>query len=116
LGVPVDFTLNGKSYALKVSQSPDVPLGGVVPLVAAVPATMSLGFGAIGTVSYSLSLARGSLIPTGALQTNEDRNFVFVVEGGKALVRQITILAESGNSAAVSGVNAGSLVILNPPP
>ena len=47
------------------------------------------------------------MIPTGALQTNEDKNFVYVVEGGKALVRQITILAESGNTAAVSGVDAG---------
>jgi multidrug efflux pump subunit AcrA (membrane-fusion protein) len=116
LGAPVDFSLNGKSYALKVTQSSEVPLAGVVPMVAGVPAAMPLSFGAIGTVGYTLSLARGSLIPTGALQTNEDKNFVFVVEGGKALVRQITILAESGNSAAVSGVNAGSLVILNPPP
>ena len=106
LGAPVDFALNGTSYSLKVSQSSEVPIPGVVPLVAAVPAGLPLPFGSIGTVSYSLSLARGSLIPTGALQTNEDKNFVFVVEGGKALVRQITILAESGNSAAVSGVNA----------
>ena len=116
LGAPVDFALNGTSYSLKVSQSSEVPIAGVVPLVAAVPAGLPLPFGSIGTVSYSLSLARGSLIPTGALQTNEDKNFVFVVEGGKALVRQITILAESGNSAAVSGVNAGSMVVLNPPP
>jgi multidrug resistance efflux pump len=116
LGTSVDFTLNGKPYPLKVSQSSEVPIGGVVPLVAAIPAALPLSFGSIGTVSYSLSLARGSLIPTGALQTNEDKNFVFVVEGGKALVRQITILAEGGNSAAVSGVNAGSVVVLNPPP
>ena len=116
LGTSVDFILNGKSYPLKVSQSSEVPIGGVVPLVAAIPAALPLSFGSIGTVSYSLSLARGSLIPTGALQTNEDKNFVFAVEGGKALVRQITILAESGNSAAVSGVNAGSMVVLNPPP
>ena len=84
--------------------------------MAAVPSSLPLSFGAIGTVSYSLSLARGVLVPTGALQTNEDRNFVYVVEGGKAFVRQITILAESGSSAAVTGVTAGSLVMVNPPP
>jgi HlyD family secretion protein len=116
VGAPIDFTLNGKIHPLKVSQSSEVPLGGVVPLVAAVPAALPLSFGSIGAVSYTLSLARGALIPTGALQTNEDKNFVFVVEGGKAIVRQITILAESGSSAAVSGVNAGSVVVLNPPP
>jgi multidrug efflux pump subunit AcrA (membrane-fusion protein) len=116
IGAPVSFSLNGISYALKVSRSPEVPLNGVVTIVAAVPVSLPLSFGAIGTVSYSLTLSRGALIPTGALQTNEDKNFVYVVEAGKALVRPITILAESGNSAAVSGVNAGSLVVVNPPP
>ena len=116
VGGPVTFVLNGSSYHLRVTQSPDVPLNGVVPLVAAVPASLPLSFGEIGTVSYSLSLARGVLVPTGALQTNEDKNFVYVVEGGKAIVRQITILAESGSSAAATGVTAGSLVVVNPPP
>lgn len=116
IGAPVSFSLGGKSYALRVSQSPDVPLGGVVPLVAAVQAPLPLSFGAIGTVSYSLTLARGILIPTGALQTNENQNFVFVVENEKALARPITLLAESGSAAAVTGVNAGSIVVVNPPP
>jgi multidrug efflux pump subunit AcrA (membrane-fusion protein) len=116
VGAAVTFTLNGKSYPLRVSQSSEVPLNGVVPLVAALPESLPLTFGAVGTVSYSVTLARGALVQTGALQTNEDQNFVYVVEGGKALARPITILAESGNSAAVTGVNAGSLVVVNPPP
>ncbi len=85
-------------------------------MVAAVPAALPLSFGVIGTLSYSLALAHGTIIPTGSLQTNEDQNFVYVVEGGKAVVRRITILAESGSSAAVTGVDAGSVVVLNPPP
>ena len=88
VGAPVNFTLNGRPIASEVSQSPEVPLNGVVPMVAAVPAALPLSFGAIGTVSYSLTLAHGTLIPTGALQTNEDKNFVYVVEGGKAVVRR----------------------------
>jgi multidrug efflux pump subunit AcrA (membrane-fusion protein) len=116
IGAPVSFSLGGKRYALRVSQSPNVPLGGVVPLEAAAQAPLPLSFGAIGTVSYSLTLARGILIPTGALQINENQNFVFVVENGKALVRPIAILAESGSAAAVTGVNAGSTVVVNPPP
>ena len=116
LGVPVKFTVNGSDHRLAVSQAPDVPLNGVVPMVAAVPAALPLSFGVIGTLSYSLALAHGTIIPTGSLQTNEDQNFVYVVEGGKAVVRRITILAESGSSAAVTGVDAGSVVVLNPPP
>jgi len=116
VGAPVTFTLNGTRSSLRVSQSPEVPVNGVVPLVAAVPASLAIPFGAIGTLSYSMTLAKGAQVPTGALQTNEDQNFVYVVEGGKALVRNITILAETGNTAAVTGVSAGSLVVVNPPP
>ncbi|MGO9308544.1 MAG: efflux RND transporter periplasmic adaptor subunit [Spirochaetia bacterium] len=115
-GAAITFTLNGARYPLKVTQSSEVPLNGVVPLVAALPDSLPLTFGAVGTVSYPVTLARGALVQTGALQTNEDQNFVYVVEGGKALARPITILAESGNSAAVTGVSAGSLVVVNPPP
>jgi HlyD family secretion protein len=116
VGAPVSFSFNGRAYPLKVSQSPDVPLNGVVHTVARVPTSLPLSFGVVGTVSYTLTLAHGTLVPTGALQTNEDKNFVYVVEHGAALIRQITILAESGSSAAVSGVNAGSVVVVNPPP
>lgn len=116
VGAPVDFVLNGTTYPLKVSRSPDVPLNGVVRTVARVPGSFPLSFGAVGTVSYRLTIAHGALVPTGALQTNEDKNFVYIVAQGKALIRQITILAESGNSAAVTGVDAGNTVVVNPPP
>lgn len=116
VGTAVTFTLNGKGFQLKVTQSAEVPLNGVVPLVAALPASLPLPYGAVGAVSYSLSLARGALVPTGSLQTSEDQGFVYIVEGGKAIMRRITIMAESGNSAAVAGLNAGAMVVVNPPP
>jgi multidrug efflux pump subunit AcrA (membrane-fusion protein) len=116
VGSPVSFTIAGKSYALRISQSADVPVSGVVPMAAAVPASMALTYGGVGTVSYSLTLARGALVPTGALQTSEDRNFVFVVTAGKASRREITILTESGSVAVVTGVAAADMVVVNPPP
>ena len=116
VGSPVSFTLGGKSYALRISQSADVPVSGVVPMAAAVPANMALTYGAVGTVSYSLTLARGALVPTSSLQTSEDTNFVFVAQEGRANRRPITILTESGSVAVVTGVTAGEIVVVNPPP
>jgi multidrug resistance efflux pump len=116
VGAAVSFTVNGISHDLKITQSSEVPVNGVVPLVAALPSAVPVSYGAVGTVSYSLPLARGALVPTGSLQTNEDQNFVYLVESGKAAARPITILAESGNTAAVSGVKAGAMVVVNPPP
>jgi multidrug efflux pump subunit AcrA (membrane-fusion protein) len=116
VGANVTFLLGGRSLPLKVTQSAEVPMNGVVPLVAAIPASLALTYGAVGAVGYPVTLARGALVLTGSLQTNEDQNFVYIVEKGKALVRRIVVLAESGNSAAVTGVNAGDMVVVNPPP
>jgi multidrug efflux pump subunit AcrA (membrane-fusion protein) len=116
LGAAITFSVNGVSYPLKITQSSEVPVNGVVPLVAALPSAFPLSYGAVGTVRYSLSLARGALVPTGSLQTSEDQNFVYVAESGKAAARPITILAESGSTAAVSGLKAGAMVVVNPPP
>jgi hypothetical protein len=41
---------------------------------------------------------------------------VYVVRAGKAEMREITILTESGSTGVVTGVTAGDMVILNPPP
>ena len=116
IGTEIDFTLNGKASRLSLSRSPNVPVSGVVPFVVYVPGSLALPFGAVGTVSYSLVLASGTIIPTGAIQTSEDRNYAFAIENAKAVERPITILAESGDTAAVAGVEPGSSVIVDPPP
>jgi len=114
-GTPVTFSYQGKDYKVKVSQAPSAPINGVVPMVAALPRALKLPYGGVGTVSYSLSLAQGAIVPIGALQVNEDQNYVYAIADGKAVVKTVTILAESGTSAAVAGVNAGDMVIVNPP-
>ena len=115
VNAPVTFTYLGKDYTVRISQAPAAPLNGVVPMVASVPRSVPLPYGGVGTVSYSLTLARGALLPIAALQVNEDQNFVYEIVNGKATVKPLTILAESGTSAAVAGVEDGAMVILNPP-
>jgi HlyD family secretion protein len=116
LGAAVRFEYQGKEYAARVSQAPSAPIGGVVPMVAALAKSTSLSYGTVGTVSYSFALASGALVPIAALQVNEDQNFVFAVAGGKVTSRPVTILAETGATAAVSGLADGTQVVLNPPP
>ena len=99
-----------------ISQAPSAPINGVIPMVAEVPLSFPLPYGAVGTVTYSLTLARGAIVPIEALQTNEDKEYVFVILNGKVVIRNITILAQSETSAAVSGVEDGTQVVLNPPP
>ena len=110
------FNYLGKDYPIRISQAPSAPINGIVPMVAALPRSGTLQYGAVGTVAYSLNLANGALIPIAALQVNEDQNYVYAIEGGKVAARPITILAESGTTAAVSGIAEGTQVVLNPPP
>jgi len=116
VGTPVHFSFNGKDYPVRVSQAPSAPIQGLVPMIASIGGASGLPFGSVGTVTYSVSMARGALIPVAALSTLEDRNYVFVIENGKVVRRYVTIIAEAGITAAVSGLDSGVAVVLDPPP
>ena len=116
VGTKLNFNYDGKVFQIQVRQLPAAPVNGMVPMVASVPASFPITYGAVGTVGYSLTLAKGILIPIASLQTTEDRNYVFVIKEGKALMQTITIIAESGITAAVSGLDPGSQVTVSPPP
>ncbi len=115
-GDMVTFTLNGKSWPVKIMQAPSAPINGVVPMVAALPPSVPTSYGAVGTITYQLTLATGPQIPVAALQTRADATFVYSIVNGKAVEQPITILAQGGTAAVVKGVDAGMQVILNPPP
>jgi multidrug resistance efflux pump len=115
-GDEVTFTLSGKPYPVKIVQAPSAPINGVVPMVAAVPPSVPVSYGAVGTVTYRLTLATGPQIPVAALQTRADLTFVYLIVNGKAVEQPITVLAQGGTTAVVKGVDAGTQVILNPPP
>jgi HlyD family secretion protein len=115
-GSAVAFTYGGRKFPLRVSQAPSAPINGVVPMIASVPGSYTLPFGAVGTVGYSLSLARGALIPIAALGMSENHSVVYSVVDGKAAVQAVTVLGETDVTVAVAGIQEGANVIVNPPP
>ena len=116
LGTTVRFSYLGKDFPARISQAPSAPINGTVPMVAELPPSANLPYGTVGTVTYTVTLATGTLIPIAALQVNEDQNYVFTVENGKAGTQPITIFAETGTTAAVSGLAEAAQVVLSPPP
>ncbi len=116
VGTPVEFTYQGHIQTVKISQAPSAPINGVVPMVATVPRSVNAPYGAVGTVTYTLTIAHGAIVPIATLQTNEDKNYVFSIEGGKAVMRYVTIVGQSGSVAAVSGIPDGAQLIMSPPP
>lgn len=114
-GTSLSFLYQGKSYPIKVLQSPSAPISGVVPMVASLGGA-SFPYGAVGSVVYRIPLASGTLVPLSALDALENQNYVFVVEGGRAVSKNVAVVAEAGTTAAVSGIEAGEVVVLSPPP
>jgi multidrug resistance efflux pump len=114
-GMPLSFVYAGKTYAVKVKQAPSAPISGVLPMVASVGG-LALQYGAVGEIDYSVPLAEGALIPISSLDTLENQNFVFAIENGRAVVKNVAINGESGTTAVVSGLQSGDTVIVSPPP
>jgi multidrug efflux pump subunit AcrA (membrane-fusion protein) len=116
VGTTVNFTYLGQAYPVKISQAPSAPINGVVPMVTDVPRSISFPYGAVGTVSYTVTIARGAIVPIAALQTQEDQDYVFAIVNGKSVIRNIKILGQSETSTVVSGIEDGTQIIMNPPP
>lgn len=116
-GTPVKFTYGGTEYQARITQLPAAPVGGLIPLTASLPTNLSPPLGTVGTITYTVELARGALVPLPAVQSAENTTFVFTAdEANKVGKSQVTILAETGAFAAVAGVKVGTTVVLNPPP
>jgi multidrug efflux pump subunit AcrA (membrane-fusion protein) len=116
VGSVVQFVYQSRSWPVKVSQAPSAPINGVVPMVASAPRGFNAPYGAVGTVSYNLTLAHGAIVPIAALQTNEDQNYVFTIQNGKAAIQYVKIVGQAGTVAAVTGVPDGTQLIMSPPP
>ncbi|MCX7024705.1 MAG: biotin/lipoyl-binding protein [Spirochaetes bacterium] len=115
-GTALDFESGGASFRMKVRYAPSAPVNGLVPMTALPTAGFDLPFGTVGSLSYRIALARGTIVPIAALETLENRNYVFTVEGGTVAIHYVSIVAESGADVALTGIGDKTVVILNAPP
>jgi hypothetical protein len=71
--------------------------------------------GSVAQVAYGLDLAQGTLIPSGAVQILEGKSYVYVVGGSeqetKAERKEVAVLAETGGTMAISGIEKGTQII-----
>jgi|GEM_PF-138573 len=79
------------------------------------PSAPRLPSGAVAEVRYEVLLAAGPMLPSSALSAEGGRTFVFQVvsDGERSVARrtEVRVVAESGNQAVVSAVEAGSLTL-----
>ncbi|GGM93179.1 RND transporter [Thermus composti] len=118
VGTPVAFSYGGRTYRARVDQNPGGAVSGSVSLTARLEASPEepLPLGAAGTVVYTVTLARGVLVPVTALQSDGAELFVYAVEEGVARRKGVRLLAQAQDQAAVEGLSPGAQVVVNPPP
>ena len=111
----LSFKAGQTSYPIKISQNPGSPTNGSVQLTARFIGDKLPPLGAVGTVQYTSTIGKGTLVPTTALQIDNATTTVYVVEGNKAKIQVVTVIGQTGDTAVVSGLKAGAQVISQPP-
>lgn len=112
LTAPEELTVvhAGREYAAKLRPTGGIPAQGRMVSLSADLAEDSAEIpgGAVASLPYEIVLAEGDLLPAAAVRRG---NEVLVAENGRAESVSVTVLAESGGQAAVSGLPEGARVI-----
>jgi len=111
-GTAVTVVVNGQSTPAKIVRNAQVP--GSTRLVAVSAALNVAGdtpIGAAAVVRYSVTLARGLIVPTGAVQVEGGQSHVFALDAGRAEQVRVSVLAEANGRVAVTGVAPGARVV-----
>ena len=114
-GREVSLKVGQQTYPLKITQNAGTPTNGNVALTARFMTGTTPALGTAGSVSYSSAVGKGILIPSTALQADNDQTYVFTIEGGKSKLHNVTVIGQAGTQAVVSGLDDGAQVISTPP-
>ncbi len=114
VGTAFNLDYGGRTYFARLSRTTQVPGNDrLVEAVAKVSAPLTPG--ATANLRYNLELAKGVLVPSGALLAG-DKAQVMVVEAGKAVVKDVQVLGDNGSKAALAGIPSGVKVVYPVPP
>ncbi len=80
------------------------------------PSPKPIPNGSRAQLSYRYADAGGIILPSGAVQRGPGRRFVYVVEGGAAVRREVEVIGEIDAQVAVLGISEGARVIYPVPP
>ena len=107
----VTLSYGGETYEAALVRSSASERSRLVELTAQLGPTARIPIRTVTQLSYTLELATGVTLPSGAVQTSADGKSVFVVEQGRAVRRAVEVLGEAGDQVAVSGLEGGAQVV-----
>jgi len=117
-GLPVAFTISGKSLQKKISHLyPALTAARMARAEVYVegPDMAGLTIGSYVPITVRLTrLANVTLLPADCLVTNQGKKpYVYLVKNGHIRIRPVTVLGDNGKVAAIQGVKAGEQAVIN---
>ncbi len=116
-GSPLTLTYSGKSYPVKLVSRTTVPGQDrqieLTARVAVQAVGASIPTGATASLRYKLRVAKGLIVPSGAVRVdpNGSGNVVFANTGGKATSTPVKVLGEAEGKIALEGLPKDALVV-----
>ena len=115
VGRQLSFVAGQQTYTIKVAQNPGSPTSGTVPITARFIGDSLPALGTVGSVQYASKVGTGTLIPSTALQSDNNKSLVYLIQSGKAKLQTVTVIGQASGKAVVSGLRAGVQIIDQPP-
>lgn len=117
VGKTVQVRYAGRTYGAVVISSSVIPRANrLVQMVARLDGPELPPVGVTATLDYITTLAKGRLVPAGAVRFIGNRAVVLVVQSGKAVSIPVRLIAQNGTQVALEGLQAGDSVIYPLPP
>lgn len=114
VGTEMQFVVGQQVYPVKVAQVGGGTTGSV-PVTGRFTAQDRPASGTVGSVVYTARVGQGILVPSTALQADNDKTYVFTVQAGKAQRSEVKVLGQAGTQSVVQGIESGAQVITQPP-
>jgi len=116
-GSPLSLTYSGKTYPVKLMGRTTVPGQDrqieLTARVAVQAVGASIPIGATASLRYKLRVAKGLIVPSGAVRVDPagGGNVVFANTGGKATSTPVKVLGEAEGKIALEGLPKSALVV-----
>lgn len=111
-GTTFNLGYGGRNYVGQVVDSSGIAgTNRLVPVTASLQGGAALPVGATAQARYRVTLAKGVLVPSTAVESGDQGSAVYTVEGGVAHRQSVSVIAESDGRVALSNLEAGTQVI-----
>lgn len=110
-GDTLQLSYQGQEYPVKISRRTTVPAKDSLVEITAIFKGEGLGVGTTASLAYRLALAKGYIVPAGAVRLTAKGNVVIANRAGRAVPVPVQVLGEAEGKMAITGIETDEQVV-----